>query len=196
MFFHLLQIQENKNNRKSHWCSNRLHQHHKDLLRTHQYLNKNRGITFILKAESNWFSLSSLSNTLIILKNNLPLSSLSPPLIYLLSLHQISQVIDAFDTKVILYLRGTSLTRKMKHCEVISPRSIHKVIDDSNQSPHQLRLTQLETIFGFVTIGGNSTRQLTITDYPTSCKPVFTSAIVRSVFVGTNRIFVTRAAIL
>lgn len=186
MFFHLLQIRENKNNRKSHWCSNRLHQHHKDLLRTHQYLNKNRGITFILKAESNWFSLSSLSNTLIILKNNLPLSSLSPPLIYLLSLHQISQVIDAFDTQVILYLRGTSLTRKMKH----------KVIDDSNQSPHQLRLTQLETIFGFVTIGGNSTRQLTITDYPTSCKPVFTSAIVRSVFVGTNRIFVTRAAIL
>ena len=167
-----------------------------NLLRTHQYLNKNRGITFILKAESNWFSLSSLSNTLIILKNNLPLSSLSPPLIYLLSLHQISQVIDAFDTQVILYLRGTSLTRKMKHCEVISPRSIHKVIDDSNQSPHQLRLTQLETIFGFVTIGGNSTRQLTITDYPTSCKPVFTSASVRSVFVGTNRIFVTRAAIL
>ena len=193
MFFHLLQIQENKSNRKSHWCSNRLHQHHKDLLRTHQYLNKNRGITFILKAESNWFYLSSLSNTLIILKNNLPLS---PPLIYLLSLHQISQVIDAFDTQVILYLRGTSLTRKMKHCEVISPRSIHKVIDGSNQSPHQLRLTQLETVFGFVTIGGNSTRQLTITDYPTSCKPVFTSAIVRSVFVGTNRIFVTRAAIL
>ena len=132
MFFHLLQIQENKNNRKSHWCSNRLHQHHKDLLRTHQYLNKNRGITFILKAESNWFSLSSLSNTLIILKNNLPLSSLSPPLIYLLSLHQISQVIDAFDTQVILYLRGTSLTRKMKHCEVISPRSIHKVIQQGN----------------------------------------------------------------
>ena len=146
MFFHLLQIQENKSNRKSHWCSNRLHQHHKDLLRTHQYLNKNRAITFILKAESNWFSLSSLSNTLIILKNNLPLSSLSPPLIYLLSLHQISQVIDAFDTQVILYLRGTSFTRKMKHCEVISPRSIHKVIDDSNQSPHQLRLTQPETV--------------------------------------------------
>lgn len=119
------------------------------------------------------------------------LFSLSPPLIYLLSLHQISQVIDAFDTQVILYLRGTSLTRKMKHCEVISPRSIHKVIDDSNQSPHQ------GAIFGFVwTIGGNSTRQLTITDYPTSCKPVFTSASVRSVFVGTNRIFVTRAAIL
>ena len=100
-------------------------------------------------------------------------------------------------TGQILYLRGTSLTRKMKHCEVISPRSIHKVIDDSNQSPHQLRLKQLETVFGFVwTIGGNSTRQLTITDYPTSCKPVFTSASVRSVFVGTNRIFVTRAAIL
>ena len=123
------------------------------------------------------------------------LFSLSPT--YLSTfLTPISQVIDAFDTQVILYLRGTSLTRKMKHCEVISPRSIHKVIDDSNQSPHQLRLTQLETIFGFVTIGGNSTRQLTITDYPTSCKPVFTSAIVRSVFVGTNRIFVTRAAIL
>lgn len=75
-------------------------------------------------------------------------------------------------TGQILYLHGTSLTRKMKHCEVISPRSIHKVIDDSNQSPHQLRLKQLETVFGFVwTIGGNSTRNLPLQTIPLPVNP-------------------------